>query len=422
MMDVSLDPYQQRAFEEVVAWHKAKRKQEFSIGGLAGVGKTTLIRFFIEHFRNVVVCAYTGKAVHVLLQKGVDAVTLHRLLYEYVAKDEDGQPLFEPKPVGALDGLDLVIVDEASMVSRQLAQELLKHGIPVLWVGDHGQLEPVGSGSISLVKDPDVRLEHIHRQALQSGIISFAHHLRCEQNPYTWNFEYPKDVPPDVQLFQPQDVDVDKLLKLGFDVLIVGTNERRIYYNKAIRQRSGYDEDQEPQPGEPLLILRNNYRYGIFNGQVVTVEQIVDRSVDLLWIEFRTDDGDQRIAPFLKTQFHDAALQQQAQFQFVLANFGYALTAHKFQGSESGCVTVLEEKIFSDARWRYTAATRAATSLYYVPSDRDWTAAKDDKSLIGKMARRPKKKLPKREVKKADPKKAAALRERMAKRKAKRLG
>lgn len=418
-MLLRLDEHQKRAFDAVVVWYQARKTLTFSIGGFAGTGKTTLIKHLLKSFRNVSVCAYTGKAVHVLQQKGVPACTLHRLLYDYDSKDEHGQPIFEPKPVGALAHLKLVIVDEASMVSRDLSEDLLKHNIPVLWVGDHGQLEPVGAGSVSLVKEPQVRLEHIHRQALDSGIIDFSHHLRQEKNPYEWNFDYPAGTKPDVVVYEPNEVSTKMLFKQGFDVILVGTNEKRICLNQELRSLHGFKKDQEPQPGEPLLILRNSYRYGVFNGQVVIVKQVIDRSLDILWIHFATDDGREGTAPFIKTQFNHPGLLQKAGSQFVLADFGYALTGHKGQGSEWDRVVVLEEKIFSDPRWRYTAATRAAEHLVYVPHDRNWIKARQSNTLVGTMLRRPKKKLPKREPKKADPKRAAAVRERMRKRAAK---
>ena len=43
------------------------------------------------------------------------------------------------------------------MVSKEIFDDLLGYGIPILAVGDHGQLPPVNS-NFNLMGDPDVRL------------------------------------------------------------------------------------------------------------------------------------------------------------------------------------------------------------------------------------------------------------------------
>ena len=55
--------------------------------------------------------------------------------------------------------------------------DLLSFGLPVLFVGDHGQLEPIGT-SAGLMADPHVRLETIHRQARGNPILRLATALR----------------------------------------------------------------------------------------------------------------------------------------------------------------------------------------------------------------------------------------------------
>lgn len=51
----------------------------------------------------------------------------------------------------------------------------------------------------------------------------------------------------------------------------------------------------------------------------------------------------------------------------LLADYGYALTCHKAQGSEWPSVVVMEDWVprESAAKWRYTAATRAKETLIY---------------------------------------------------------
>jgi exodeoxyribonuclease-5 len=373
---LDLDEYQDRALQKTLDWYRSGKKQTFALGGHAGCGKTTLIRVLLKEIPGALVCAYTGKAVHVLHQKGIDhACTLHRLLYNCVGKTKEGKLIFEPKPPGSVSA-PLVIVDEASMVSRELARDLLMHRVPVLWVGDHGQLEPIGSGSVSLVKNPDVRLEHIHRQAEHSGIIRFAHHLREGKKPYAWdgsNFR-------DVEICEPASFDLERAA--DFDVILCGTNEKRIEVNKLMRKMV---DSEIPQSGEPLVILRNNYEYGVFNGQIVTVVE-AKLARPYYHIKFVTDGFSEELeGRFLIDQFHNPEVQVKAARSVLLADFGYALTGHKSQGSEWDAVLVLEESVFSGPRWRYTTATRASRHLVYVPCENNVLARA--KASTGGMAR-----------------------------------
>ena len=57
---------------------------------------------------------------------------------------------------------DLIVVDEASMVTKDIWNDLLSYGVPVLAVGDHGQL-PIES-SFNLMERPVLKLEEIFRQ------------------------------------------------------------------------------------------------------------------------------------------------------------------------------------------------------------------------------------------------------------------
>lgn len=362
---LDLDEHQDRAIEAVLDWFREGKVQEFSIGGFAGTGKTTIIQVILRDFPRAKVAAFTGKAVHVLHQKGINhATTLHRLLYDCVGKTPDGKLIFEPKKPGTVRA-PLIIVDEASMVSRDLARDLLSHGVPVLWVGDHGQLEPVGTGSVSLVKNPNVRLEHIHRQAESSGIINFAHHLREDRKPYAWDgssFE-------DVEICEPDEFDLERAA--DFDVVLCGTNSKRVEVNTLLRR---HYETPVPQPGEPLVVLRNNYEAGVFNGQIITV---LEATVAKPYynIRFRIDGNPEaQEGRFFIKQFDNPEVQVKQSRGVLLADYGYALTGHKSQGSEWDAVLVLEEQVFADPRWRYTTATRAANHLVYVPYQNDVVA------------------------------------------------
>ena len=82
----------------------------------------------------------SGKAANVLRKKGIsNAATIHSLIYKpHLSFGEVYWDLAESVPCSGF------IVDEASMVSSDIFEDLQSFGIPIIFVGDHGQLEPSG--------------------------------------------------------------------------------------------------------------------------------------------------------------------------------------------------------------------------------------------------------------------------------------
>ena len=103
----------------------------------AGTGKSTLIKFIIAALNippeKVCYVAYTGKAAQVLRQKGCpNSITAHKLLY--TAKPmPNGTYKFVPKPVS---DYSIIVVDEVSMLPKEMWQQLLSHRIHVIACGD----------------------------------------------------------------------------------------------------------------------------------------------------------------------------------------------------------------------------------------------------------------------------------------------
>jgi ATP-dependent exoDNAse (exonuclease V) alpha subunit len=152
---------QQAALDAIQRWCTGNPRgdnQYKTLGGYAGTGKTTLIAYLAEVWPSVAVAALGGKAAHVLRYKGVDATTIHSLIY-YPHEDDDGTIRFRRKH--NLRDVQTLIIDEASMTNHFLFADLLSFKLPVLFVGDHGQLEPIGPNP-GLMAHPDLRLEKIH--------------------------------------------------------------------------------------------------------------------------------------------------------------------------------------------------------------------------------------------------------------------
>ncbi|MDV7400396.1 hypothetical protein RZS08_53770, partial [Arthrospira platensis SPKY1] len=64
-------------------------------------------------------------------------------------------------------------------VDKDIWEDLLSYKIPILAVGDHGQLPPI-RGDFNLMAKPDVVLEKIHRQAENNPIIQLSIMARTE--------------------------------------------------------------------------------------------------------------------------------------------------------------------------------------------------------------------------------------------------
>ena len=183
-MGLELAPLQREAVAQ------AARKKVLVVTGGPGVGKTTIVRGILEIFtarkQRVALCAPTGRAAKRLSETtGREAKTIHRLL-----EFDPGFGGFKRDANQQLD-LDLLVVDEASMVDVVLMNQLLRaipaHACLVL-VGDVDQLPSVGAGRvlgdiIGSKTVPVVRLTEIFRQAGQSWIVRAAHAIKNGAQP-----------------------------------------------------------------------------------------------------------------------------------------------------------------------------------------------------------------------------------------------
>lgn len=382
---IVLTEEQSLAISSILSWFNSPpnlRHFEFKLGGYAGTGKTTIIKTIINEIPGAALCAFTGKAVSVLHRKGcLNATTIHSLIY-YTEVTKSGMihRLRHKEEILEL-GIDLIIVDEASMISRELYDGLTSYKIPILWVGDPGQLEPVGD-DVELMSCPDIVLNKIHRQAENSEIIKFATELRKSTNPLIYlHRENDKS-----QLEVVLSSRAKHLPLYCADQIICGFNKTRVIVNSYVREHklrqheliaNGFENRVHLK--ERIICLSNSSDYNIFNGMIMTVQSVIEhRNPDFLTIVAEDDLGSSRtflarLAQFGQQKVLDLyehrKLEKQLGLKLALVDYGYCITAHKSQGSEWDHVLVIEEfisRLWSGSRWRYTAATRASKKLTYV--------------------------------------------------------
>lgn len=373
---IELTDEQRKCQDAIMAFVDNPKKTHMTVGGYAGTGKTTVVaatRQLIGE-RRVAFCAFTGKAAYVLNRKlqaaevildGDYCGTIHGLIYKRVETEGHGKrKVYRWFRRDSLP-YDLIIVDEASMLNEALFQDLLSYGIPIVAVGDHGQLPPV-QGKFNLMERPEIRLETIHRQVADHPIIKVATMARKYGNiPVGDHGEGVRKV-------------LGSQCLSGMDLtswmVLCGKNKTRNTMNDGIRRSVA----KTPIIGDKVICLRNRRQDGIFNGMVGVLEGLRDVEDD-----DDVEDADAKMATVAFDDFTWDGPMHMPQFgqektiaaydkeMGALFDFGYCLTVHKSQGSEADSVVLIEERFGPPdpamyARWLYTGVTRAKSNLLII--------------------------------------------------------
>ena len=363
------------------------------IAGYAGTGKSTLIKFIIaaldldEDF-DVCYVAYTGKAASVLKEKGCpNAMTAHRLLYQSLPRN-DGT--FYHKIKRPLDRYyKIIVVDEISMLPKEMWDLLLSHKIHVICLGDPFQLPPIGEDN-GVLANPHIFLDEIMRQAEESEIIRLTMNIREGKALELFKGN-------EVQVIEPKDI-VGGLYGWADQILVAKNLTRRIINNQ-MRKMLFNTEDTTPIEGDKIICLKNDWEHPsaagevTVNGTIGTLSNIrYNYSIPCLnpmmlgdFLPDTYSSKDLELSPvdlYFRNINMDYKLLTTGEETVTKENFktfpklwrpqtydyAYAITCHKSQGSEYDKVLVFEEylKGGDHARWLYTAATRAKEKLIIV--------------------------------------------------------
>lgn len=318
------------------------------ITGGPGTGKSTITKAILavteRLSRRLLLAAPTGRAAKRMAEiTGKKAQTIHSLL-EFDFK-QGGFKRGTDNPLVC----DLLIVDEASMIDTSLMCSLLK-AVPdrarLVLVGDINQLPSVGPGSV--LKDlidsnclPVSRLTRIYRQARGSKIVVNAHRINEGIFPdlsggegsdfFFVEAEEPEEVqkkilelvvhrlPRSLGLNSIEEIQVLAPMKRG----VVGTEQ----LNAALQAQLNFDPNplirfgRQYRRGDKVMQIRNNYDKEVYNGDIGTI-QAIDQVEQELVVSF---DGRKVTYSFLDLD------------ELLLA---YAVSIHKYQGSECPCVVI----------------------------------------------------------------------------------
>lgn len=387
MATIKLYSDQKDALDLIYNWTMKGPSLYITVGGYAGVGKTTLMaeyrKILGENNKKLKVsfASFTGRATRVLANKlkigkaiyKQDSVsTIHSLIYSPILNSK--QNIIGWKLKDELK-VDLIVIDEASMIDEGLWRDLLSFGLPIVAVGDHGQLPPI-KGSFNLMEKPMVRLEKIHRQAKDNPIIKLS--LLARENGFIPIRQFGKNVIKiDRNGFDSQNQIENQLQSYSTSTIVLcGYNRTRVKLNQFIRQSLGF-ESEDPISGDRVICLKNNHKKNIFNGMLGTIQSIQNKNDNWYEAQILMDDEESLFEGLIyKDQFGSMTTQnftgkRVKQLAGDLFDFGYGLTVHKAQGSQVKKAIVFEERFpkmdnLMWKRWLYTAVTRAEEELFVV--------------------------------------------------------
>lgn len=328
-----------------------------------------------------------------LKQKGCpNAVTAHKLLYK-AELHEDNTYSFYPR-----DFLEkpykVIVCDEISMLPQPMWEQLLKHPVYIIGLGDPAQLPPVvAEDDNHLLDHPHVFLDEIMRQALDSEIIRFSMWVR-EGRPIS---SYPCDN-QEVKILKPAEATSG--VYLWGDQILCATNQVRNDLNAQMRELYGYGA--EPQIGDKIVGLKNHWDFmsdhhsPLTNGTIGTITSIYPRTLYYpYWITTKvipaymltmadetgeffynvcmdktcltTGEGVMTPKELLKLKKNRKFVKTPPPYDFAYA---YALTVWKAQGSQWPKVVGFTEAFPQERELRkkflYTLVTRASEKLVII--------------------------------------------------------
>jgi exodeoxyribonuclease V alpha subunit len=365
------------AEEQKVAVGQGVKEKLLIITGGPGTGKSTITKAILSIIEKIttriILAAPTGRAAKRMSEiTGKKAFTIHSLLeIDFKTgkfKRNRDNPLV----------CELIIVDEASMIDTQLMNHLLK-AIPsdarVIFIGDVDQLPSVGPGNVlkDLIQSeriPVIKLKKIFRQAAGSLIVTNAHRINQGEFPdISYNpkadFQFIEAENPEDVLKIILDLVANRLPKSHRfhrfdDIQVLSPMKRGLIGSENLNTVLQQQLNPSPTPlfrlgrcfhvGDKVMQIRNNYEKEVYNGDIGKIIEI-DLVEQTMKVAF---EG--KIMPYDFIEIDELIL-------------AYAVSIHKYQGSECPCVIIPIHTTHFRLLFRnllYTGLTRGKKRVVFV--------------------------------------------------------
>jgi exodeoxyribonuclease V alpha subunit len=352
--------------------------------GEAGSGKTTVLKSIIKvlkHYRpnnKILLLCPTGKASkRASSVTNLPAQTIHKALEPVPIAS--GGFRFQKNEKNLLEA-DVLIIDECPMVNVDMWVALLKslpYYTKVIMVGDVNQLPAISAGKVfddllDFNKIPSTKLKSIHRQEMEGLIVSNSRLINKGMpmiipTPELGNDFYfagarttqtIMEISVNLMLnkipkkFGVDPIDDIQILVPSPDKGDLSAKNFNIYIQHLLKQSNPFENRMELSwLGDKVIQCKNDYTLGISNGDIGTVVQINEKNYVV--------------------EFEDTVAEIPIKNNNL--KLAYAITVHKFQGSECPYIIIPLHYSFSSMvctrNWLYTAITRAKTMVFLVG---DW--------------------------------------------------
>jgi len=397
---------------EIEDWLEDKTELLYTLSGYAGTGKSTLINYIISDIDKVVVSAPTHKA-KILISKSTNKAgeTIQKLLGLRPNTDLENFDVNNPKfdAIGKpfISDYKLVVIDEASMLNKDLLEMLIKEATQfntkILFMGDEAQLPPVNEHKSKVFSIKNISyLTKVERQSSDNPLMKIYDSIRDNINTKDDVFEHKTMLLDNkgIVIYTNEDEFTEKALAAftstefeknkNYAKIIAYTNSSVKYWNSVVRDTLIGKGKRIVEPGDLLMSYsniivdkynqiynsadykvisvqktHNNFEIEVYSVLLQDIDNLEKYSVDFLILESHNIEKFKKIGNVLLAQAKGAFTPKQKNIAWAKYysfkshhclmspigdiskdfDYGYAITVHKSQGSTYTNVFVDEADI-----------------------------------------------------------------------------
>lgn len=401
---------QEAAWAKINVW-LSNDKPWFVLKGFAGTGKTFLLQLLSSR-SGVYLTAPTNKAAKVLSKTtGIPVRTTFSFLGLRLKQVEDKLVMEYGVDKPYLPKGTVLVVDEGSMTGEELVkflEDLTNRGVKVMFVGDPAQLPPVGettSPCWKITDDPECRAYLKQVVRYDNQLLKLATEVRTCIFSKDWNSPVENDNADGVGVFLHREsgflkkIDSLKIEDYDESKIVAWRNKTVNKYNERVRSNFGFTEPYcvgdrlllgGPIEDNKVIIAHTDEEFvvrKVATGEIFVIGQaepipIYSLSVEgdrTLLLSVPSDDSLDILLSNLSIKAKSSNGKDRSRAWkefwetknlFHSVRYGYAMTAHRAQGSTYSNVYVDQTDILANQdkreafRCLYVALTRPTTSVH----------------------------------------------------------